>query len=122
MGLKVITDGKAVTVFRQDKTSQNGVPYTQYSLGISSKNANGEWVNGFIDCQFKKDVQVNNKAKIEIANSFYTVNEYNGKKYYKLFIMDFNVVENGESQHVPQVDDSFMSIADDMDESGLPFN
>lgn len=124
MGLKIITDGKPVTVYRQDKTSQNGVAYTQYSLGVSSKNTNDEWVNGFIDCQFKKGVEVSNKAKIEISNSFYTVNEYNGKKYYKLFILDFNVVEQGEVKQLaptPNGDMGFMNIDTDLDE-GLPFN
>ncbi len=120
MGLKVITDGKAVTVYRQDKTSQNGVAYTQYSLGISSKNANGEWVNGFLDCQFKKGTDIPNKSKIEIANSFYTVSEYNGKKYTKLFVLDFTVVENGEVKTVPNNTD-FMNIPDGLDD-GFPFN
>lgn len=122
MGLKIITDDRYVTVYRQDKTSQNGKAYTQYSLGIASKNANGEWVNGFIDCQFKKGTDIPNKAKIEITNSFYTVSEYNGKKYNKLFVLDFTITEGGESnQPAPTGNEEWMNIPDGVDE-GLPFN
>lgn len=122
MALKVVTDNKPVTVYRQDKTSSNGVAYTQYSLGVSSKDKDGNWVNGFLDCQFKKDVNVPNKAKIEITNSFYTVSEYNGKKFLKLFVLDFNIVEGGAPAPVPS-GDGFMNIPDGLDDSeGLPFS
>ncbi len=122
MGLKVVTDGRPVTVYRQDKTSQNGTQYTQYSLGFASKNSNNEWTNGFIDCVFRKGTEVNNKAKIEITNSFYTVNEYNGKKYIKVFILDFTVIDEGEVRQPAQVsNDGFMNIPDGID-AGLPFN
>ena len=121
MGLKTVTDGKAVTVYRKDRDTQNGGKFTTYCIGIASKDKEGNWVNGFLDCQFKKGVEVNNKAKIEIANSFYTVNEYNGKKYTKLFILDFTVTEDGEAPvSQEEIDMSFMDISADMQEE-LPF-
>lgn len=120
MGLKIITEKGPVTVFAKERATQNGGKFTTYCIGVASKDKAGNWVNGFIDCQFKKDVVVNNKAKIEISNSFYAVSEYNSKKYTKLFITDFTVVDQGEVP--PQVDgeDSFMSIPDGLDEE-LPF-
>ena len=123
MGLTVTTDGKAVTVYRKDRDTQSGGKFTTYSIGIASKDKEGNWVNGFIDCQFKKGVELNNKAKIEIANSFYSVSEYNGKKYTKLFILDFTVVEQGEVPLLaptPSTED-FMTIPDNID-AELPFN
>ena len=96
MGVRVITDDRPVTVYRNDKTTQSGTKYTTYSLGVSSKNMDGNWVTGFIDCQFKKGVDISHKSKITIANAFYTVSEYNGKKYTKIFVMDYKVVEEGE--------------------------
>jgi hypothetical protein len=121
MGLKVITDGKAVTVYRQDKTSQSGNSYAQYSIGVSSKNANGEWLNGFLDCVFKKGVELVNKSKININNSFYTVNEYNGKKNLKLFVLDFDVVEGGAPNTSSQDSQAWLNIPDGIDDN-LPFN
>ena len=44
MGLKISTDGKPVTVYRQDKTTQSGATYQQYSLGVASKDKDGNWV------------------------------------------------------------------------------
>ncbi|MBO5921944.1 MAG: hypothetical protein J6Q48_06105 [Bacteroidaceae bacterium] len=117
MGLKVTTDGKPVTVYRKEKDTQNGGKFTTYSIGISSKDKDGNWVNGYLDAQFKKGVEVAHKAKINISNSFYTVNEYNGKKYTKIFVMDFEVVDPGEVQ---SNDTGFMNIPDGLDEE-LPF-
>lgn len=117
MGLVIKTDGKPVTVVRQDKTSGNGNSYTQYSVMISSKNTDGTWVNDFIDCAFKKGTDIANKTKININNSFFTISEYNGKKYKKLFITDFTVDGNAPQQ---PSGDGFMNLVDGIDES-LPF-
>ena len=119
MGLRITTDGKPVTVYRQDKTANSGTTYQQYSLGVSSKDKDGNWVNGFIDCQFKKGVDIPNKSKINIKNAFYTVSEYNGKKYYKIFVMEYEMEEAGASPVVMDAD-GFLNIADGLDEEA-PF-
>lgn len=116
MGLTVTGETK---VYRQDKTSQAGNAYTQYSLGVASKDKDGNWVNGFLECQFKKGVEVANKAKIKINNAFYTVSEYNGKKQYKIFVMDFDVVEAGEGQPPKANSGDFMAVPDNVGD--LPF-
>lgn len=119
MGLKVTTDGRPVTVFRQDKTSAAGNAYTTYALGISSKDMDGNWVNGFVDARFKSGVDVANKRKITINNAFYTVKESNGKSYVSIMVTDFDIAENGQ----PATNNSntdFMNIPDGVDEE-LPF-
>lgn len=123
MGLKVITDGKAVTVYRKDRTSSAGLTYSTYSLGVSSKNQEGAWVNGFVDCQFKKGVSVPHKAKINITNSFYTVREYNDKKYVSLFVLDYEIVstENAVAQNPPAGDQEWMNIPGGFGGDELPF-
>lgn len=120
MGLTVKTDDKGVMVFRQDKETQSGKAYTQYSLGVGSKDIDGNWVNGFVDCQFKKGVSVDNKTKIIINNAFYIVNEYNEKKYLKLMITDFSVLEAGEKKQEPTRDTGFLEIPEGI-ENELPF-
>lgn len=122
MGMKVLTDGKPVTVYRKDRQTQNGGTFTTYTLGISSKDKDGNWVNGYLDCQFKKGVELYNKAKIDITNSFFTVSDYQGKKYNKLFVMEFTVADSGE---VPQAaitpgNDDFLNVPDSMDDE-VPF-
>lgn len=117
MGLKIVTDSKPVTVIRQDKTSSAGNAYTQYSLMVSSKNTDNTWVSGFIEAQFKKGVDIANKTKININNAFYTVSEYNGKKYTKIFVLEYDVAEAGEQK---PSGDGFMNIPDGI-ENELPF-
>ena len=111
MGLKVTTDGKPVSVYRNDKQTQYGT-FTTYSLGVSSKDKDGNWINGYVDCQFKKGVDIPNKSKINITNSFYTVSEYQGKKYNKIFVMDYVIVEQGEvpKQTNPEDIDKWMEL------------
>lgn len=117
MALKIVTDGKAVTVFANEKEGQNGGKYTTYCIGVSSKDKDGNWVNGFIDCNFKKGCAPENKSKINISNAFYTVREYNGKKYTSLFVLDYTV--EGEAPQANGTD--FVNIADMVNEE-LPFN
>lgn len=123
MGVKLLTDDRSVTIFRKDKQTSNGGTFATYCMGISSKDKDGNWINGYLDVAFRKDVSVNNKAKINIKNAFPTVRKYNDKTYITWMITDFDVVDNGE---VPQPaphpnDDGFMNIPDGIEES-LPFD
>ena len=119
MGLKVMTDGKPVTVYRKEKDTQSGGKFVTYSLGISSKDKDGNWVQGYLDAAFKKGVDVPHKAKIDIKNSFFTVSEYNDKKYVKVFVMEFDIVEGGEAPKNTQQD--FVDVNLDAMQD-LPFN
>jgi len=111
-----LTEDRAVKVIRKDKVSAAGNSYTQYSLMVSSKQ-DDEWVNGFLDCAFKKGVSVNNKAKIKINNAFPVLNKYNDKVYIKWMITEFEIVEEGEAPAT--TDSSFVDVPDDIGD--LPF-
>lgn len=115
MGLTVKTDDKGVTIFANEREGANG-KYTLYSIGVSSKNKDGGWINGYIGCRFKKDVSVANKTKIKINSAFFTASKSGDKTYTSLMITDFDVLEKGES---PDTDD-FMKIPEGMDEE-TPF-
>ena len=119
MGLKIETDGKAVTVIRKDGVSQNGKAYTMYSLMYSFKNGE-EWKNVFVDAQFRKGTDLANKSKINIANAFMTGSEYNGNTKPKIFVLDYEVVEGSQPAPAPNGDMGFMQIPADCQEE-LPF-
>lgn len=125
MGLIVKTDNRPVTVYTQERQTQNGGKFTTYALGVASKDSEGNWVNGFIDCNFKKTdaEKIVNKCKINITNSFYTVSEYNGRKYVKLFVLSFEVVESPKPAPapIPSDGDDWMKIPEGIDEE-LPFS
>ena len=66
-----------------------------YSIGISKKLQDGSYENGFLPAQFKKDVVINNKTKIDIKKawlSFYKTTEGNRTVPF-IFINDFTVTE-----------------------------
>lgn len=119
MGLKITTDGKPVTVVRKDGTSKAGNPYTMYSLMYSYKQ-NEEWKNVFVDCAFKKGVDLVNKSKINITDSFMTGSEFGGNTKPKVFVLAFDVVEGGAPQPV-EVSNDWVNVPDSIDEE-LPFN
>ena len=115
MGLIVTTDEKGVKVFANEKESANG-KFMSYSVGVSSKNQNGEWVNGYISCRFKKGVSVPNKAKIKINKGFFVASKSGEKSYTHLMVTDFKVIEGGESSSAAQDADEFMKIPDNIDD------
>lgn len=41
-----------------------------YSIGLSKKKQDGSWENGFINCKFKKDTQLENKTRILIKEGW----------------------------------------------------
>ena len=117
MGLIVTSDDNGVKIFAHEKEGANG-KFTSYTLGINSKNQNGDWVSGFISCRFKKGVSVPNKTKIKIKKSFFVASKSGDKSYTHLMITDFDVLEPGETAE--QDADSFMKIPDSVDEE-VPF-
>lgn len=118
MGLTVTTDEKGVKVFAKEIDGANG-KFTTYSVGVNSKNANGEWVNGYLNCKFKKGVSVANKTKIKINSAFFVATKGGaGKSYTHLMITDFDVIEAGET--ASESADDFMKIPEGVDDE-TPF-
>lgn len=126
MGLKIITEQTPVTVYVNERQTQNGT-FKTYSIGVSSKDKDGNWVNGFLPCNFRKGTEIANKSKISISNSFPTVRKYTDKTGTErteigIFVLDYEVVEGGQPQPAQSNDNSWMSIPDNLDDSSLPFN
>lgn len=125
MGLKIITDDRYATVYVNERQTQNG-SFKTYSIGVSSKDKDGNWVNGFLPCNFRKGTDIANKSKITISNSFPTVRKYTDKTGTErteigIFVLDYEVVEGGnQPAPAPNGDMDFMKIDTDMD--SLPFN
>ncbi len=116
MGLTVSTDDKGVMVFANEKQTAKGDKFTLYSIGVSSKDQSGKYVNGYLSCRFKKGVTVANKTKIKINNAFFVATKSGDKTYTSLMITDFvdldgNSASNGEE---------WANIAD-IAENELPF-
>lgn len=119
--MKLTLLGENVRIYRKEKTWSGGT-FSTYSMSVASKDKEGNWINGYLDCLFKKDApQINNKAIINIKNGFPVLNEYNGKTYIKWLINEFEIVDEGEKPAEVNLDEGgFMEIpTDGLDE--IPF-
>jgi len=85
--------GKAM-VFAKDFNGR-----TAYSVGLSKKNMEGEWINGFIPVGFRKGVNLADRTKIVIEKGWldFYLNK-DGKTVPTLFILEFST----ESQDIPE--------------------
>jgi len=101
-----IKENEEVMIFKNEKNF--------YSIGMSRKDRNGSYFNGYFPCQFKNGVQVENKTRIRIKNAF--ISFYLKEKETKSYIMitDFEIVENKENY-------AELKGEIEIDESNLPF-
>ena len=81
--------GKIVMVFCKEFDDKK-----IYSIGLSKKNKNGGYDNGFMSVRFKKGVEVRNKTRIKIKEAWLGFNTNEGKTYPYIFINDFSIVED----------------------------
>ena len=87
-----------------------------YSTSIGKKNMEGKYDNGYIDVKFKKNVELENKTKINIKYAwltFYQTLDSFGKvtkTVWQIFVNEFEEVGNEE------MSDSFQAL-----NSEIPF-
>lgn len=116
-----IKENTKVMIFRYD--GQYGA---SYSIGLSKKDQNGNYQNGYMPCRFKKDVEVPNKTQITIKNAWITFNSKDNKTMPFVFINEFERVgetQTKEEQTNKTTSDPFQDFANEVElsESDLPF-
>lgn len=111
-----IQSDKPYMIFQKD---YNGKKY--YKLGLSRKLQNGEYENGYIDIQFKQDVEIQNKEKIYLKNAFLTFYKNKDKATIPyIFVMDFERIEDA-IEHSKETDIAKQEAKDDFEEFGKEF-
>lgn len=88
-----IVEDRDVMIFRQEKDNKRF-----YSIGLSRKDQNGNYINGYITAVFKKDVDIANKTKIKIKDAWLGFNVKDKKTYPHVFVNDFEIVEQPEEK------------------------
>ena len=63
-----------------------------YSIGLSKKNKNGGYDNGYISARFKKDIVLNNKTRIKVKEAWLSFNTNENKTFPFVFINDFEIL------------------------------
>lgn len=101
-----IKENEEVMIFKSSKGN--------YSIGLSRKDRNGNYFNGYFPCQFKNGIEVKNKTKIKLKNSFISFYLKDEKTIAYLMILDFEEVEDKENYFE-------LKGEIEIDESKLPF-
>lgn len=83
-----INSERPLMVFKRE---YNGRVY--YSLGISKKEMNGKYTNGYMPCEFKKGVSVNDKTRIYLKNAFLTFYLKDKQTVPYIKILEYETVE-----------------------------
>lgn len=73
------------------KNEYNGKVF--YSIGISKKNQDGKYENGYINVRFKKDVELDNQTKIKIKKAWIDFYCKDRKTFPYIFVSEFDPVE-----------------------------
>ena len=107
-----ISNDYPVMVFRND--NEYG---TFYKIGLSKKDVNGNYINGYKDVRFKKDVTLNNQTKIYIKKAwldFYVNKDKRTVDY--IFISEFETVketiDNSKSEETTTTSSSYDPFED----------
>lgn len=107
--------------------TQNG-DNTFYSVGLSKKDKDGNYINGYMSCKFPKDAVIENKTKIKILDGWvdFYVKDKITNPY--IFINKYEIIEDGkivyEKQDIPQnVKTDYDDLRSDvqLEDSDLPF-
>lgn len=92
-----IVNEKPIMVFKNEYQGREF-----YSLGISKKDRSGNYINGYMPCEFRKGVQLESKTKIHIKNAFLTFYLKDKKTVPYIKVLEFEKV--GESTSDPYSD------------------
>lgn len=81
------------------KNEYNGKTF--YSIGISKKNQDGNYENGYINVRFKKDVELDNQTKIKIKKAWIDFYCKDRKTFPYIFVSEFELAEEKQEETNP---------------------
>lgn len=91
-----------------------------YSLGLSKKNQDGTYANGYIQCQFRKGVAIENQTNIYIKDAWLSFYLKDNKTMPYVFINECELV----ADVIKNTDKSVKSVKQDetvLTDADLPF-
>ena len=104
------------------KNINNGKTF--YNMGLSRKDENDEYINGYITCRFKKDVELEDKTKIMIKKAFLTFYLKDKITVPYIFVSEFDLVDTTvQTMEKEGVDDPYAAFGNSItaEELDLPF-
>lgn len=116
--MNIISDRKEM-IFVKDYNGKE-----LYSLGISKKNQDGSYTNGYITCRFKKDVHLKNMTMIKIKQAWLDFYLKDKATIPYIFINDFEILEtSGDIEEDKTTNDPYADMGEQIiiEEGALPF-
>jgi hypothetical protein len=83
-----LSSDRPIMVFKRE---YNGRVF--YSLGLSKKDRNNNYINGYMACEFRKGVSLESKTRIYIKNAFLTFYLKDKKTIPYIKVLEFETVE-----------------------------
>lgn len=119
-----IVNEYAVMIFKKEYEGR-----VFYSLGLSKKNQDGSYTNGYITCRFKKDVELENQTKIYIKKAWLDFYLKDKVTVPYIFISEFetlkDAMQQGKEEVMEEIPQNYKTQYDEkeiiIDDSDLPF-
>ena len=103
-----IESDRAKTIFRHEKDGK-----VFYSIGLSKKDIDGNYISGCITCRFPKDADIPDRAKLIVKKGWLDFYVKDKITHPYLFISQYEIEEKKEEVEVPK------NIKTDYDDSGI---
>lgn len=103
--MEIISNNEEM-IFRKD---YNGKP--MYSIGLSKKDINGKYVNGYMSCYFKQGTDIADKTKIKIKDAWLSFYLKDKQTIPTLFINEYEIVEVAKPK---EENDPFKEFGDNL--------
>lgn len=88
--MNIETDRTKV-VFKNTKDNKE-----YFSIGLSKKDKDGNYINGYINCRFPKDAKLENKTRIRILEAWLDFYVKDKITYPYIFINKYETIEDGK--------------------------
>ena len=117
-----IDENRARMIFRYDN---NGV--ASYKIGLSKKDKDGNYINGYMNCRFPKDAVIENKTKMRLIDAWVDFYVKDKITYPYVFINKYEIVEESGKEGLQELPKNTKTEYDDLDsgvqleDSDLPF-
>ena len=91
-----------------------------YKIGLSKKDQNGKYINGYIDCRFRKDAEIDTSKKIYLQDCW--LDFYIKDKATRLYVF-VNKFDYAEDIIKQEVKDPFEEFGEEIElkDEDLPF-
>lgn len=112
--MQIISDRKE-KIFRKDF---NGKPI--YKIGLSKKDVNGNYINGYMLCSFKKGTDIPDKSFINIKSGWIDFYLKDKETIPFIFINEFELLEENKKEISVYEVESFKAEEIDDNDDGMP--